>query len=216
MPIAQYRANLTALLDQALADPDRYGRYWYREIHSVCRDLAEAYNVPFPRVVGIVAALSPGADPQSNLAYAEDVLATGDTSSHPYGGAITKAREILNNERHPSDLGTYAPKTRSFAHNIARPYRSGHVTVDRHIVSAATYGIPTAVQLASNLRRTLTLTDDQLQDKLGKRGQYVLFASIIRSIASEYGLPPDRVQELIWSVWRSNYALTDKRDLPKF
>lgn len=213
MPIAQYRKNLATLLDIALSDPT-YQRPWYAEIHSVCKDLAAAYNVPFPQVVGIVAALSPGADPQSNLSYAEEVLDTGDTSGHPYGDAITKAREILSGRRHPSDLGTNAPKTRSFAHNIARPYATGHVTVDRHIVSAATYGIPTVAQLSANMRRTLTLTDAQLKDRLQKRGQYILIAGIILSLARERGIAGSRAQELIWSVWRTNYALTSKRDLP--
>jgi hypothetical protein len=155
---AQAEANLEGVFNEALGDPVAVGegRRWYGRAHDDAAAMAERHGVSPDTAVGVIAALSPGAEWGANKRMADAVLATrkahpdldperlahvAKAEHHlaaPHGyDPLIKASRIASGEP-PGNVLTGA-KVRSFYNNIRDPRDPRHVTIDSHMMDAA-YG----------------------------------------------------------------------------
>lgn len=176
-----------------LADRKR-GEMWYRDAHIQAFAIGRG-NIE--RGAGVLAALSPRAPWDDNLAAAHRVAETGEPwvkyDLHPQDkGQVAvqnaKAIRILQGE-HPLDvLG--GMKERSFYHNIVDPENPEHITVDKHAHDIA-MGIPQGV------RR------EQPELGLGAKGRYNHFADAYRTASEVTGIViPNILQATTWTAHR--------------
>lgn len=127
------------------------GAGWYVQAHEICKLIGQKYNCPLPKVVGVIAALSPATNWQQNVADSHNLILAWCHGFNPdevvcttYGPNKAKAIRILNlnssNEReieqvllHKSPIN----KTACFYLNILHPDNDELVTVDRHAIRIA-------------------------------------------------------------------------------
>jgi len=164
---------------------------WYVEQHYAAFSLAAKHAVSHETVCGVIAALSPNVSWERNLEVADDLLTTGDCG-HPYGDSIRKARRIIAGE-HPKDvLG--GRKVRSFYMNLMHPYVDGPFTGDSHMTQIGFAGLNSP------------LLDKKGLKIIDRPGAYQLLAACVRTVAREYGVRTNEMQETLWVYWRANHA----------
>jgi len=180
---------------EAATPADRkHGEMWYRDAHIQSFAVGRG-NVE--RGAGIIAALSPRAPWDDNLAAARRLAETGESweknTLHPQDkGQVavqnTKALRILAGE-HPLDvLG--GMKERSFYHNILDPENPEHITIDKHAHDIA-MGIPQGV------RRTTP------ELGLDAKGRYQHFSDAYRTASEVTGIViPNILQATTWVTHR--------------
>ncbi len=129
--------NLAAWYHKASPKQRKDGHTWYQDAHRFARGLSRTTGLDFPRVVGVIAALSPRCAWSENVHAALTLVRTGrlpkGTPVLPLN--VTKAREILAGKP-PLDVLRGA-KVLAFYDNILSPKTSQHVTVDIHAARAA-------------------------------------------------------------------------------
>ena len=127
------------------------GAGWYVQAHEICKLIANKFSCPLPKVVGVVAALSPATNWQQNIADANNLILAWHHCIDPdqvvcttYGPNKAKAINILNlngsNERDIEALLLHKSKvnkTTCFYLNILHPDNDDLVTVDRHAIRIA-------------------------------------------------------------------------------
>ncbi len=154
----------------------RQGLSWYRDANTYARKLAEAHDVPFEYVVGIIAALSPRVSWSDNLKGTESILADGEqASTMALGTNVVKALWIADGSDAGDILG--GRKVRSFWRNISAPYDSLDVTLDGWMVKAL--GLPS-------------------HRYLERKGAYDAIADGFRIVATEHGILPHQLQAAVW------------------
>jgi len=173
------------------------GKTWYTDARAFAMELGYTYCIPFTKVVGVIAALSPAVRWDANKQQAEN-LCRAFSDGGPleavvlttYGKQAKKAMDILSAQ--PVDirqkLGERAFKTRAFFDNICHTQFGSEVTVDQHIIAAAGF------------------TDFWVQ---GARWCYKLIESVIQKIAEEHRMVPCQVQAIIWLTYKD---LTDSKN----
>lgn len=157
-------------------------RSWYHEAHAYAEDLSREYGVTLEQACGVIAALSPNLSWDKNVAYARQLLATGDAPV--LGGSKRKALRIVQGER-PLDVLS-GHKVVSFYFNLLWPDTSDSVTIDRHAHDVAVgkrYG---------NRYRPL----------LRAKGGYERLAEAYRHSADVVGITPSEMQAATWTAWR--------------
>lgn len=181
--------NLRSFVD-TLPTPvaDDKARRWYINARRKVHRIAEACEFDRVKAVPIFAALSPGMDIDRNYQLLRDFICTGD-AAHPYGRPVRLAREIEAGYAPIDVLG--GNKVLSFYDNLAHPYASNAVTIDRHAF-AILMGGPT-----SDKTRTRALD---------RKGGYDWAANVYRDVADTLGVRPLELQAVTWSHWRERYA----------
>lgn len=150
---------------------------WYQEAHHICEHLGQRYGYTTPQVAGIVAALSPLQPWHDNLKWAITILSRENPRNQGLRRNYDKAMRIKGGE--PPSQVLRGLKVRSFYANILRPWGSGPVTIDRHM---------------------LRIMGHQ-GDKVTK-GQYYHYSQSIKRRASYYGLKGCEYQALLWVYTR--------------
>ena len=158
----------------------KYGMTWYMRAHNECLLLSEVFDIPFNKVVGVVAALSPNNRWQQNLKDAWNFLETPsiDTKVCTFknqrrkalailqgGGRIDEITKILNGE-----------KTKKFFTNIVNYDTSEDVTVD--IWAYRSVGLEP------------------------KKKYYKLIEQAYQESAKQLGMLPHQLQAIVWGVVR--------------
>lgn len=169
------------------------GQAWYPEARAFALLVYETYGIPFPRVCGVIAALSPAVYWELNKSQAETLCRAyvdgedlAEVVLSTYGGQARKARLILES---PGDLdtdniaeilGRRAWKTRAFFRNILDP-SSTSVTVDRHIVNAC-----------------------GMQDQFTQSAIwcYRVVVDALTAVARDLDLRPCALQAIIWITYK--------------
>jgi len=176
-------ANILSMLAQATTEEEQVGITWYSTAHV----LASHWHPDMRTACGVLAALSPNTDWESNVAMAADFLAghtDADTVPHTYD-AGRKAERIRDGE--DPDLVLGGRKVRSFFRNIFDPDRPGPVTVDRHA---------TCIWLGERdtSRRPVNLVN--------RVGAYQMIAADYRTAGRLTGLLPHQIQAITWCTYR--------------
>lgn len=143
--------QIAKLYSQASEAEITAGAGWYLEAHEIAKLLSNKFNVALPKVVGVMAALSPATNWQQNVADTHNLLLAYSGGINPnevvvttYGGNKQKAIRILRiestNEREVEALLLHKSKinkTTCFYFNILRPDHDHVVTIDRHAIRIA-------------------------------------------------------------------------------
>lgn len=173
------------------SDDQAAGLCWYDEAHQEATRIAWESRLSVAQAAGIIAAMSPLKSWSDNLKLAERV-AKGSDQGHTTT-QIKKAVAIRDGASPDEVLG--GRKTLSFYWAILHKGKSDHVTVDRHILSAA------------NGRK---LTDHELNNSHRPRKQYTAIEQALQELARELRLPAAQVQATIWTTWiRINRPLSN-------
>lgn len=141
--------NITSVFNAAPPEVHRSGMDWYGAVHEATAKGVKGTGTSVAGGAGMVAAVSPNMDWDNRNIHALkelhhlrqgdwQAIEKGDRSplqglsiSAASGSGLVKARRLMDGE----DVDTVlprktAPKTNSFAHNIAEPDVPGHVTID--------------------------------------------------------------------------------------
>lgn len=144
MNLTTTKKRLNGWINLLTADHIARGRVWYSNAHTFAQELADTYNIPLDRVVGVLACLSVNNRWDVNKRNAEDLcrafsegLPLEDVSVTTYPEQKAKALAILRLEAEtdiPAIIGKRtAAKTKAFYDNILYPKTSFRVTIDRWI-----------------------------------------------------------------------------------
>ena len=181
--------NLADWYHKANSKHKRNGRAWYQDAHRFARGLSRATGLEFPRVVGVIAALSPRCAWSENVATALTLVRTGrlpkGTPVLPLN--VTKAREILAGK--PPLEVLRGSKVLAFYDNILSPKTSQHVTIDIHAARAA-FNKP-------------TLTKAEESRVFRVQGNIELQQAYKRT-AKRLNLRPHKLQAIIWLAVRDS------------
>lgn len=189
MTTTTYVDNILDILDRATDAEYTSGMYWYVSANALAWELD---FVDYRRAAGVIAALSPRLRWDKNVAYARLAYSLKGYDVTPeilsyiptLNNSRTKALAMVNGERPENVLGN-GLKTNAFYDNIARPYDSLAVTVDKH-----------AFDIANNLRtpyKGMVITDKV----------YRSMADAYAIAAREVGILPMQVQAITWVAWRN-------------
>ncbi len=172
----------------------RQGTHWYPAARRLVSRWAARYRLPRQTVANVIAAISPQCNWTDNKRLARAILDGQDPAS--LGGALRlnlrKARAIR--DARARDIRLYfpkGPKVQAFAANLAGDDHA--LTIDRHATSAA-HGRPCYDSITSK--------------------QYTIIAQAYRDVARALGLPPARLQAVIWITWRRLHGRAVTRRKP--
>jgi hypothetical protein len=191
------------------------GRDWYRNVNEATEKGIRGSSLNIHQGAGLVAAVSPNMDWERNNIDALGELRhlrkeqwgkiiSGDRSplhgmsvSRATDSGLLKAHRIMHGEEDPYEVlnRRTAPKTNSFAHNIAEPDKSGPVTIDGR-------GHDIAANRMQGWEQDRGISSAAL--KTGKKTRYEHFEDAYRgasrSIGIEHGvqLLPHEVQAVTW------------------
>jgi hypothetical protein len=138
--------QITKLYMSATDSEALEGLGWYVQAHEICKLIGQKYHCPLPKVVGVMAALSPATNWQQNVADAHNLIMAWSHGLSPdevvcttYGPNKAKAVRILNLDKTDKHLiarellhKSKINKTASFFYNILEPENDYLVTIDRH------------------------------------------------------------------------------------
>ena len=143
--------QITKLFETAEPAEITEGAGWYIQAHEIAKLLSNKFDQPLPKVVGVMAALSPATNWQQNVADTHNLLLAYAEGINPqdvvvttYGGNKDKAIRILklqsSNYRDIEALLLHKSKinkTTCFYLNILFPDNDEVVTIDRHAIRIA-------------------------------------------------------------------------------
>lgn len=208
--------NIANIYDRADAKTQQEGREWYGRVHDATAKGVRRRGLSVEQGAGLVAAVSPNMDWERNNidAFKElssikphewdaihqahaagqtnnavrGILAGKGIASAPLGGLV-KAHRIMQGEDVDDVLRRRtAPKTNSFAHNIARPDVAGPVTIDGR-----------AHDIAANVRMPWkTGRGIGSADLARGTSRYEHFEGAYRAAAGAVGELPHDMQAITW------------------
>lgn len=178
--------NIRAKLANASKEDIFAGRNWYPKAHDHAVRIGSG-NVE--KGAGILAALSPAMDWDSNVQGGYHIAKTGSPFHLQTADNNTKALRILSGE-HPLDvLGGH--KVTSFYHNILNPDAPHEVTIDRHahdIAIAKPFG---------------QKSDTKPNLGLSAQGRYEHFKNAYLTASEQSGIKiPNQLQAMTWVAHR--------------
>lgn len=190
--------NILTTYNLATKVDHNYGMHWYAIARDEALTIAEKYDVGVDKVVGVIAAISPGLNWGRNLIEAAEVVrafATGQPTPMVgvYGkGNVAKAVRILKGENAMDVFPVKtSPKVRSFYDNILYPRSGSEVCIDRHAKALAyNYGS----------ERAGRASDDKLSAVRPREYQYLAWH--YRVLAGRLGLIPSQLQAICWVTWK--------------
>ena len=165
--------QITKLFEYATGPEITEGEAWYNQAHEIAKLLAAKFYTPLPKVVGILAALSPATNWQQNVADTHNLLLAYSRGINPnevvvttYGGNKQKAIRILRMESSDqADVETLLlhksriNKTTCFFRNILHPDRDDVVTIDRHAIRIALGNGPEVDSICMTEKRYRTISE---------------------------------------------------------
>ena len=160
---------------------------WYIDASQFAKDLSNQHNVPYLKVCGIIASLSPLKSWDENKKIAVTFLKTGDARHTKL--CTGKANDILN-DTDPNPVDSILAilngnKIKNFFINIAFPKDAEAVTIDRHALSIC-------------LNRSIVK-----EEYVGiTNGQYNFFVSCYSEAGDKLGVRASMVQSITWEKWR--------------
>ena len=173
------------------------GQFWYSKANQISLYMANKFNCPITKVVGVLSALSPGTNWQQNVADAHNLIMAwhylidpSEVIMNTYGQNKRKAVRILNLRSsevtdveklllHKSKIN----KTASFFWNILRVKETEFVTIDRHAVRIA---------LGPEFRDNVYMTEKR----------YRTTVKAYKRAAKEVNLKPHELQAIVWCAYR--------------
>jgi len=157
---------------------------WYLEAHTFAESLALNHNVELLKVCGIIAAFSPLKEWNQNKSIVRDFLKTGK-AKHT-GVFVDKAQDILECTGEQSEIADIlrGNKITSFFLNIAFPFNTSIVTIDRHAQDIC------LGQICLENKRKMT------------SGQYEFFVNCFTIAANYRDVTPSSMQAITWVKWR--------------
>ena len=181
--------NLCTALQIAKAnDLERY-ETWYTDMHNICIEIAEFYNLPVKLVVGLMAVLSPQTGVTGNVnavirviesyrrgLHCENATIAGYPANKRKAFAMLKTSEVF-----PHLSGD---KVVPFYNNILNYDSPEYVTIDRHAIVLALYGYTG--------KASGSLKIDSVA--------YNLIADVYRQVAAEFGYLPSALQAITWTL----------------
>jgi len=179
-------ANVLAVYNGASADNLRWGMAWYPTAHTDALSV-NPRGRGVSRIVkaaGVIAALSPMMNWDSNVAQARIAFREGTAMGLGLDNNCVKATRILYGE-HPLDvLG--GDKVRAFYNTIVDPRGFDVPVIDRHAFDVAVGEV----------------TDEKRRGILGRKGVYNLFGQAYIDAAKATGISASQMQAITWVTWR--------------
>jgi hypothetical protein len=133
--------RITDAYDRARPSECMLGAMWYVDAHNVASGMANDHSLTIEQTASILAVLSAQRSWDENKRSAHQYL-NGNSVTLASRVQIAKCDRIRMNASSPIALVSQGfpgyTKTSSFAHNIAYPWSSPYVTVDRHAMRTAT------------------------------------------------------------------------------
>lgn len=126
--------KIQTILSNTTQDVIDNGREWYTSASLFAQELGKKYDVPFYKVCGIIAALSPLKEWGLNKRMTETYLKTG-TAGHTKNQLLKCSWIMKATGPDQVDAYLYGLKTVNFYHNILDPTDINWVTIDRHIIN---------------------------------------------------------------------------------
>lgn len=199
-----YQENLRLVWERATQQDRQDGRDWYPTALDRAQTIGRRHRVEAQRVVGVIAALSPGSDWDRNVGDASDAVseyATGTTRQAflrlPIGSYGRRNREkafkILKGLDALEVLG--GKKVRAFYQCIRNPQDEFTVCVDRH---------------AKNAARGVISRD---RESIVRPSEYEPIAEAYRAEALRVGVLPMVYQATVWTCWKRLHGNLDQGDL---
>ena len=206
--------NIKRLMTLANEEEIDYWANWYPIAHRESQKLAQDMGVPLEVAAGVIAVLSPGVRWEENVALAEDVILRQDelrqkltemydergrlkpfedrptlglAAKHPE--FVRKALAILeaNDPMVGQPRGVKGPKVEVFYNSMVDPQgTSRDIVLDGHAI---------------NLWRGAK--DQPITGTTVTKPQRTQIAEDYRRVGDEYGLSPQEIQAITWSLWRA-------------
>lgn len=183
--------NLYDRLSQATGPEWSEGLAWYDTASGIAETLSDQFSIPRDTACGIIAAISPQNAWDINVEHAF-ALCGNPTSPKDFGLGLgsDRAKFLFRNPDVDPLTVLGGPKVRSFYRNIAEPWTSGAVTIDRHAIAI----------LAG--RETARWFDDHPKF-LDRVTVYRLATGYYRAAARAYGILPHQAQAVAWVSHRN-------------
>ena len=173
--------RLQELFEKASITQYMHGLDWYSLVYTKAERLAEKYELPLFKVIGVLAALSPNNKWERNLKDADLFLATPslETKVCTFKNQRIKALAILQAE----DSGQverilHGRKTISFFQNIMNHDTSKLVTVDLWMFRIA--------------------------ELPHKKQNYEVISKAVSNVSKKNDVLPHQLQAIVWTVVRPN------------
>ena len=159
------------------------GLSWYEKAHNEAKLLADVFDVPLTKAVGVISALSPRNKWARNLADAWSILEEPslETKTCTFKGQRQKAIDIINSTGDENEILTIlgkGTKTRNFFTNILNFNTSTCVTVDVWAF------------------RSVNLE--------AKNKNYKPVENAYQNVATQLGILPHQLQAIIWGTVRGS------------
>jgi len=163
---------------------------WYWQARTICERLANDAGVAVETVVGVMAALSPGATWDRNVIETRALITGENISFTTYPKMVVKARKILAAD--VADIeGLLAPRPNKsgfkilrFYRHICQPWRPDIAVIDRHAVAIC-----------------LGRMADKAEQKL-TRWMYTNYELAYQVAAKRAGVAVSEMQAITWCAWR--------------
>lgn len=179
-------ANVLSVYSRATAEQIRFGLVWYVEANRIARSLDRRRP---NRAAGVIAALSPMMNWDSNVNAARAAFAHGTAMGLGLDNNCVKATRILHGENPLDVLG--GNKVRAFYNTIADPLSFTIPVIDRHAFDIAIGRV----------------TDDAAKSVLGRKGMYEEFGKVYVNAAKRAGISAPQMQAITWVTWRAEKGI---------
>ena len=176
----KYEENLYEYYSKASTQNIQDGMHWYYKAHHSCETYARHLNMPLYKFVAIVAALSPQKKWENNIKDAiKFILSGGKCKLFATNVMKNKCFKIMHLENDKEVLKILnGNKIKNFYLNILKPYKSGGVTVDRHV-----------------------MTSVGMQGSLTNK-KYKEISNVHRKVSEKIGIKAHELQAIVWLVVR--------------
>lgn len=184
-----YVDNILAVLDRATPTEITSGLYWYHAANALAWELD---HVSHHRGAGVIAALSPRLRWEKNVDYARlayNLKGYSINEVENYIPTLKNSRRkalAMVNGAHPKTVMGNGLKTNAFYHNIAHPWDSNRVTVDKHAFDIA---------MGERTGYSTVITDKN----------YRIIEKAYVEAAFVSGYAPLQVQAIAWVRWRNEH-----------
>jgi len=160
---------------------------WYQEAQTWAYDVAELFDIPISKVLGVTSVLSPLKEWSNNKKLTVEFIASGNCG------------HMKNNKKKAKDIMALdddsalefnilkiinGQKTTAFFLNMMYPNRTDYVTIDRHSVAVA------IGRIATESEQALT------------KNQYKFLRNCYIMLAYKLGLAPLHLQSITWQTWK--------------
>jgi plasmid replication initiation protein len=167
---------------------------WYETAHSICKRIADYYDLTLQQVCGIMAVLSPQNKWSQNVLDCEALIIDDIAKVSTFNRNKQKALQIkycYELEKEVSDIVS-GNKVTSFYNNLLSPHNQDYVTVDRHAVRCALDDISSRFDEIKNY---------------GRNKHFHRIAQAYKNVAKKHNISVLKVQSVCWVAIRIELGL---------